>query len=116
LGLQVHTVRLSGHLSEDVLGTELAGAATVIETAGANGERVGLLFDCLTMDGYDREARDAFVAWSRDFGDALSGVAVVTGRKTWHMVVATVAAVTGRHMKAFDTIEQGSAWLEENGV
>ena len=68
-----------------------------------------MILDCLEMDGYEPDARQAFVDWLRTH--APGTVAVVTRRQSWHMVTSAMSLASGRHMKAFATVEQARAWM-----
>lgn len=72
----------------------------------------GVVVDCLAMDSYTTEARARFVEWNRSTRERVSAVAVVTEKRTWHMIVATMAVVSSQRLKAFNDRESAMAWLD----
>jgi hypothetical protein len=109
-GSPIVTVTFVGHLSRDVLDAELGSAKRNI------GAGAGMVVDCLAMSDYDAEARDHFVKWHREHRDRLRGVAVVTEKRLWHMIVSAMALASGQRMKAFDTVDEARAWLDSTGA
>ena len=96
----ISAVELEGHLTRGVLEERLAAA---------NSPRV--LIDCRQMVSYDLDARHAFSAWNTDHKDSVRRVAVVTPRAAWHMIISTIALVSGQHIRAFDDVEAARRWL-----
>jgi hypothetical protein len=103
-------VELSGHLTEDALRAALADSLRSAASAS-----VALLFDCSAMTGYELSARNAFVEWHRAHRDRVRGVAIVTTRTLWHMVIAAMAFASGQVMKPFETVDQAERWLRTLG-
>ncbi len=99
-------VALVGHLSKPVLASALQRA-----TEPAPG-LFGLLCDCLGMSSYDMDAREAFVAWNRDYRERVAAVAIVTEKTLWHMVVSTMSMASGQRMRAFRKPDDARRWLE----
>lgn len=96
----ISAVVLEGHLTRGALEKGLAGVS---------GSRV--LVDCRQMVSYDLEARHAFSAWNANQKDRVRCVAVVTPRAAWHMIISTIALVSGQHIRAFDDVEVARRWL-----
>ena len=101
-------VVLRGHLT----------AATLTEALHPVGEKLRgqpgsacLLFDCRTMTGYDREARQMFVDWHRGSAAHVLRIAIVTDNPLWPLVVSTMALATGKQMKAFSIKQAALNWL-----
>jgi hypothetical protein len=99
-------VKLTGHLTRAALEAALAGA-----TAQVKAERYGLVINALEMDSYDLDARHAFVEWNRRERARVRGVAILTTKTLWHMVIAGMALASGQHMRPFNTVEPAHAWL-----
>jgi len=94
---------LEGHLTEESLETELGKADAALKTHV--GDKLWLIVDALPMTGYDAQARALFVTWNRDRRPRLHGVAIITKRTLWRVVVAAMSLATGQHMRTFDTVE-----------
>lgn len=99
-------IKLDGHLTEPALYRTLADALPVDLSGGA-----GLLFDCTAMTGYDLDARHAFVDWHVRERKRVVGVAIVTDKLLWHMVVSAMAFASGQNMKAFSSVSEAERWL-----
>ena len=65
------------------------------------------------MTGYDREAREEFVAWHRQSASHVVRVAVVTENMLWHLVVSAMALASGKAMKPFDSMAAAQNWLNQ---
>lgn len=63
------------------------------------------------MTDYEREARDAFVEWGRS-RTRMKRVAIVVKKPVWRMVISAMSIASSRDMRAFDTIEAATKWLE----
>jgi hypothetical protein len=100
------TVELVGHLTSAQLNTTL-GSVKLSDDTDA------LLVDCLTMTGYDNEARETFVAWNREHKERLQHVAVVTERPLWRMVISAMSLASGQQLRGFATRDEAVAWLNE---
>lgn len=101
---------LRGHLSraqlEEVLGaiaTELSGRELPTP----------VLLDCLAMEGYDLDARHAFVDWNSQWRSRVSRVAIVTHNRLYHVVIATMSLAARQAMKGFSTTDEALDWLAE---
>ncbi len=82
--------------------------------AGEQLDRLGkgrLLVDCLTMNDYEGEARRLFTEWNAQNKNRVEGVAVVTDKLLWHMVVSTIGLASSQTMKAFSSADDAEAWL-----
>jgi hypothetical protein len=102
-------VELVGHLALARLQPALDDA--VGQLAPGTMESFALLVDCTRMDGYDRDARDHFVAWNAKLRTRCLRLAVVTQRQLWHMVVAGMALAARQQMKAFHDRTTALLWL-----
>jgi hypothetical protein len=101
---------LRGHLTraqlEQVLGT-LAAELSERELPSP------VLLDCLAMEGYDLDARHAFVDWNSQWRSRVSRVAIVTRNRLYHVVIATMSLAARQTMKGFSTSEEALDWLAE---
>jgi len=75
-----------------------------------------LLVDCSAMTDYEGEARRLFTEWNANNKHRVQGVAVVTDKLLWHMVVSTIALASSQTMKAFSEIDEAHAWLASLGA
>jgi hypothetical protein len=73
--------------------------------------RVCLLINCLPMTGYDLDARNTFVEWNKAHRPRIAGVAIVTIKPAWQMVVAVMAMASGQQMRAFAAVDEARSWL-----
>ncbi|MBO6936747.1 MAG: STAS/SEC14 domain-containing protein [Deltaproteobacteria bacterium] len=83
-------------------------------TASEQLDRLGLgrlLVDCSRMDDYEGEARRLFTEWNAKNKHRVQGVAVVTDKLLWHMVVSTIGLASSQTMKAFSDIDEAYGWL-----
>ena len=99
-------VELHGHLSVPQLETKLGGL-TESELEGSC-----VLVDCLSMTGYDRDARAWFTEWNRQRRELMSGVAVVTDRPAWRMVISAMSLASRQHIRAFDSSRSAARWID----
>jgi len=97
---------LQGHLTRSSLLTVFADAGPQIDRAAC--ERC-LIVDCLTMTGYDPDARSEFVRWVRERKPLLRCVAIVTDKVLWRMVVGAMGLASQVPTQAFDTRDQAEA-------
>lgn len=96
-------LRLEGHLTLESL--ELALASLSVSQLRP------LLVDCTKMDSYEAAARERFVEWHREHRAVISGVAVVTDNRLWHMIVSAMSLASGQKMRAFADAEAAHVWL-----
>lgn len=101
-------VALDGHLTVAAL---TAALHPVRDRVSLSPGGVRLLFDCRTMRGYDREARQLFVDWHRECSARVVRIAVVTENPLWPLVVSAMALASHREMKAFSNKEAAMRWL-----
>lgn len=88
-----------------------ASLLRALNAAVPDAPRLGLLINCLPMTGYDLDARHTFVEWNRAHQPRILGVAIVTNRPAWHMVIAVMALASGQQMRAFSSLEEAQRWL-----
>jgi hypothetical protein len=103
-------IELRGHLSSENLSTALVPVAARIAESPA---KIALVVDCREMTGYDAAARVAFVDWNRIHKTRLGRVAIVTGNKLWHMVIAAMSLASSQTMQAFEDPTRASDWARE---
>jgi hypothetical protein len=101
-------VTLTGHLTFGNLTEALREASAVL---GRPGPRVSVLFDCLTMTGYDRVSREAFVDWHRAHKARIDRVAILTSNPLWHLVISAMSLAAKTPMGAFSTRKASEEWL-----
>ncbi|MGC4067838.1 MAG: STAS/SEC14 domain-containing protein [Polyangiaceae bacterium] len=106
--VDVHSVVLSGHLTAHTLDAALDSATKRLQKTSG---KLHLLFDCLTMTGYERAARDRFVEWHRGGSSHIGHVAILTRNPLWHVVVSAMSLASGRKMKAFASQAEAMNWL-----
>lgn len=94
---------LAGHLTQ-------ASLLRALNLAVPDDLRVCLVINCLPMTGYDLDARHTFVEWNAAHRGRIAGVAVVTTKSAWHMVVAVMALASGQQMRAFATVDDATSW------
>lgn len=107
----VRTLRLDlvGHLTRASLDASFDALAPAFAQTG---NVLVLVVDCRRMTGYDGTARERFVAWNAAHRHRLAGVAVLTEKVLWHMIVGTMALASGQRMRAFFSEQDASAWLD----
>jgi len=71
-----------------------------------------ILIDATEMTDYEREARDAFVEWSRSRPN-MKRIAIVVNKPMWRMVISAMGIASRRDMRAFDTPESAMKWLQD---
>ena len=98
--------RLEGHLTRAGLEQVLDGIAQQLQTR----ERAPVLLDCTTMDGYDLDARHAFVDWNKQWKGRVERVAIVTPNRLYHVVIATMSLASGQAMKGFADHDEALHW------
>lgn len=102
--MSIETISLRGHLTATVLTTALASVAP---------SATALIVDASEMTDYDAGAREVFVAWNERNRGRIAGVAVVTRKPLWRMVISAMGVASRQKMKAFETVEPARTWLEE---
>jgi hypothetical protein len=95
---------LEGHLTQ-------ASLLRALNAAVPDDTRLRLLINCLPMTSYDLDARHTFVEWNKAHRPRVAGVAVVTTKAAWQMVVAVMAMASGQQMRAFASVDEAAAWL-----
>jgi hypothetical protein len=101
-------VTLRDHLTVSQLSQALEPLRIHLETHPA---AVQLLFDCRTMTGYDRAARQLFVEWHRNHMPSNARIAIVVAHPLWHLVISTMALASGRAMRPFSDKHSALVWL-----
>lgn len=99
---------LEGHLTR----IQLEG---VLEAIGAGLPQEGtapVVLDCSRMEGYDLDARHAFVEWNKRWRDHISRVAIVTSNRLYHVVIGAMSLASGQAMKGFAEREEAEAWAK----
>lgn len=82
-------------------------AATSASQGALHGAHV--LIDCLAVEDYDLDAREAFVAWMRQ--SRPKRVAFVLDKPLWRMVVRAMSMASSVPMHAFERVADAEAWL-----
>jgi MFS superfamily sulfate permease-like transporter len=100
--------RLEGHLTRAQLEQVLSDIAEQLRTRGS----APVLLDCSAMDGYDLDARHAFVEWNKQWKTHVTRVAIVTSNRLYHVVIATMSLASGQAMKGFAQREDALAWAQ----
>ena len=108
----VVVMRLSGFLDAEQVLQATSRANEQLERLGGG----RLLVDCLAMTDYEGEARRLFTEWNAQNKHRVHGVAVVTDKLLWHMVVSTIGLASRQTMKAFSDIDEAHAWLGALGA
>ncbi len=103
-------VLLQGHLTEPTLALTLGAAATQLDVGTC-----AMMIDCLAMEGYDPDARRAFVEWHKRHKAHVSAVAIVTDKASWRLVISTMALASGQRMKPFTDRAAAENWLRSLG-
>lgn len=101
---------LAGHLTPQALSLELDKLSVAIRKT--SGPPVVVL-DCLAMTSYELSAREAFVAWNRRHAAAILGLAILTERRTWNLVISGMSLASRQVMKPFTTLEAAEAWARQ---
>jgi hypothetical protein len=99
------TAELIGHLTADSLAECLA--ALTQRLPGTPGP---ILIDCRRMQGYELDARHAFVHWNAENRPRITRVGIVTDNRLWWMVINAMSLASGQPMKGFATPEEAAAW------
>ena len=102
------TGALDGHLTRVQLESVLDKIADDLAAQGP----APVLLDCSRMEGYDLDARHAFVDWNKRSRDQVPRVAIVTANRLYHVVIATMSLAAGQQMKGFAEHTEAVAWLE----
>ena len=103
---QVLAGELDGHLTRVQLERVLAQLADELAEGSAP-----VLLDCTRMDGYDLDARHAFVDWNQRWREQVPRVAIVTANRLYHVVIGAMSLASGQAMKGFLTRDEALAWL-----
>lgn len=104
------TITYKGQLSV----TAVEQSMRVLDDALRNApEGVNLVVNCLAMEGYDAEARRAFQQSVGGRLGSLRHVAVITDRKLWPMIVATMSAMTRVPMRSFGDVQEAEVWFSQ---
>lgn len=98
--------KLEGHLTRVELERVLGEIAEELQRR----EIAPVLIDCSTMDGYDLDARHAFVDWNKRWKSRVTRVAIVTSNRLYHVVIATMSLASGQAMKGFAEHEDALVW------
>lgn len=98
--------RLEGHLTREQLERVLAGVGEQLAKVG----HAPVLLDCSAMDGYDLDARHAFVDWNQRWRSEVLRVAIVTTNRLYHVVIATMSLASGQAMKGFAEYDEAVSW------
>jgi hypothetical protein len=98
--------RLVGHLTRAQLEQVLGEISELLQVR----ELAPVLLDCLEMDGYDLDARHAFVEWNKQWKPHVSRVAIVTRNRLYHVVIATMSLASGQAMKGFADHDEALGW------
>jgi hypothetical protein len=75
-----------------------------------------LLVDCNEMTGYDAEARERFVEWTRAHTDQIHCFAIVTSNTLWHMVISAMSLASRKVMRPFASPIAARTWLLAQGA
>jgi hypothetical protein len=102
---EIVRVELVGHLTAEKLKVALAKA----EASPA--AKIALLVDCLTMTGYDGEARALFVGWHKGMQRRVTRTAIVLNQPFWRIVISAMSLASSAPMHAFDTYHDAEKWL-----
>ncbi|HEX4513268.1 MAG TPA: STAS/SEC14 domain-containing protein [Polyangiaceae bacterium] len=86
---------------------ELRAALTRVER-----DATALLIDATEMTDYERDAREAFVEWSRS-RPSIKRIAIVVNNPLWRMVISAMGIASRRDMRAFDNAESAMKWLDD---
>ena len=105
--------RLEGHLTRAQLEQVLADVADQLRAR----QLAPVLLDCSAMDGYDLDARHAFVEWNKQWKRHVTRVAIVTHNRLYHVVIATMSLASGQltdnQRMRCDFPEPGSPWTTQ---
>jgi hypothetical protein len=105
---ELFEVTLQNHLTAAALAQALGPVQNRI---GARAENLRLLFDCRSMTGYDRAARELFVSWHRGCSARSCRIAILVANPLWHLVIAAMALASGKEMKPFSDRPSAIGWL-----
>jgi hypothetical protein len=99
------SITLTGHLNEDALRHELSSVQSLLGVA-----RRVLIVDARQMTGYDAAARSLFVDWNARFRDRILGVAIVTTKPLWRMVIRAMSLASKQIMIPFSSLQEAQSW------
>ncbi len=99
-------VTLGGHLTREALERALAGVL------GPDRQGATVVVDCRAMTSYELDARSAFVEWSAAHRSAIRGVAVLTDKPFWHLVIRAMSLASGQRIRPFATLHDATEWLD----
>lgn len=103
------TGALIGHLTR----TQLQGVLEQMSMGLSTAWQRPVLLDCSCMDGYDLDARHAFVEWNKKWREHISRVGIVTDNRVYHLVISAMSLASGQSMKGFAELSEAEAWLRE---
>ena len=104
------TGALIGHLTR----VQLQGVLEQMSMGLSTEEQRPVLLDCSCMDGYDLDARHAFVEWNKQWREHISRVGIVTDNRVYHLVISAMSLASGQSMKGFGELSEAEAWLRES--
>lgn len=96
------TLPLSGHLSRE----SLDAAIGQIEDQLSMFDPCHLVVDALEMTGYTGEARQRFVDFAREHGDALGRISILTTKPLWRVVISAMSLASGKTMRPYASHEE----------
>lgn len=77
----------------------------------SKGKSYGLIVNCLSMTGYEMDARGAFVEQNKRIRDALVGTAILTTNQLYRMVIGGMSLATDLPMRSFSKRAEAVDWL-----
>ena len=104
------TGALIGHLTR----VQLQGVLEQMSMGLSTDQRRPVLLDCSCMDGYDLDARHAFVEWNKQWREHISRVGIVTDNRVYHLVISAMSLASGQSMKGFAELSEAEAWLRSS--
>jgi hypothetical protein len=100
-------IALRGHLGAEALEIALADATARLRGGGT----ASLIVDCLSMTGYDPDARAVFVEWNKSSRGRVRRVAILTTNSLWRMVISVMGMASSTEMKPFTSRSDAMVWL-----
>ena len=73
--------------------------------------QVDVVVECRSMEGYDLDARGAFVDWNSRMRSHIAHLAVLTDRAMWKLVVSGMALASRQTMRAFPARPEALEWF-----
>lgn len=105
--METIVIELEGHLTRGQMSRTLALPEQQMRDGCV------LVVNALGMSGYDAAAREAFVAWNREHRDQVVGVAVITSKPMWRLVVSAMGLASSQSMKAFENADEALRWARD---